>query len=226
MKIGINSYTANNNFELIDSLYQDGLIDMYECSKHFYKKNRYHINKLQVPCETFSSLIVGEYDLTDNFEFFLFVEEFEETIKMAKDVGATKLMFGLAKYRTNLSSNHHELFNMLVDIAKNNGMTLLYEAISPDLHKNEFITNHDELIKFSREHGINEIHVDFGTLRSNNENFRDIAKKIKISNIHFPYGEFSLDEVKDHDISIENYSSEILSAERLSDYLNYLKNLN
>ena len=100
------------------------------------------------------------------------------------------------------------------------------ESNFTQVHKNEFITNHDELIKFSREHGINEIHVDFGTLRSNNENFRDIAKKIKISNIHFPYGEFSLDEVKDHDISIENYSSEILSAERLSDYLNYLKNLN
>ena len=73
MKIGINSYTANNNFELIDSLYQDGLIDMYECSKHFYKKNRYHINKLQVPCETFSSLIVEDYDITDKFEFFLLI---------------------------------------------------------------------------------------------------------------------------------------------------------
>lgn len=223
MKIGVNSFTVNNDIDILKSLRHSGLIDTYECSKYFYKKYSYCIDKLDIPCETFSSLITKDYDINDDVDWFLFIEEFEETIKMAKDVGATKLMFGLSRFRNNLTNNHYELFGTLVNIAKQNNMTLLYEAISPKLFKNDFLRTHDELIEYSIAHDIDSIHVDFGTLRSNGESFGNIADKIKVSNIHFPYGELDISEVKNHDISIENYNNKKLSVYDIADYLRKIK---
>jgi len=47
----------------------------------------------------------------------------------------------------------------------------MYEAISKD----PFISSHKELIEFSKRLGIDGIHVDFGTILQNNEDFKEIV---------------------------------------------------
>lgn len=217
MKIGLNSLTVNNDITILNGV--SALIDMYECSKPFYLEHKDVINKLDIPCDTMSSLITGTYDLHDAAGKKSFMHEFEETMQIAKDLGTTKLMFGLARYRTNINDDALKFFDELVDITNDNNLILMYEAISPKLYTNKFICNHKELINYTDQHKLKGIHVDFGTILAENESFVEIAKQGNVINIHFPFGEEDLSEVSGYNISIENYTGNKLTYDDVIDYL-------
>ena len=217
--IGVNGYTINNDVDLLLTLHNAGLISTYECNRQMFITNRQVLRRGVVTCNTFSSLISGNYDISTKQGREDFKKEFCETISFANDVGATKLMFGMARYRTDMTTDKLKFLEELVLLARDMNKVLLYEAIALTLHHNEFLGTHDELIQFSKEHNIGEIHVDYGTLLANSESFNDIASKIKVSNIHFPYGKLDIDEVMGYNISIENYNSVPLTEAEITNYL-------
>ena len=62
-KIGLNSMTFNNDINILKNLKKD--IDTYECTKPFLLQNYLKLLDIGIECQTFSSLIVNEYDLTN-----------------------------------------------------------------------------------------------------------------------------------------------------------------
>lgn len=200
---GINSWSLKNNFDDLLEISKYGLFESYECAKPFYMANIKRLSKINLKCSCLSSLIVGDYDLSNKLDVNDFILEFKESCLMALDLGAKKMMFGLARLRKNINSDKIKLFKELVYIANDYNLKLLYEAI----HGDGFIKNHDELIDFSKSVGLTEIHVDFNTVMKNNESYDTICNKIKVSNVHYPIGktlQFCYDRC---DISLENYNN-------------------
>ena len=96
-------------------------------------------------------------------------------------------------------------------------MKLLYEAIS----NSKFLPNHKELIKFTKEHNLDGIHVDFGTLINENESLEDLAKETNILNIHAPFG-LIIKNIP-FDISYENYTKKSLTEKEIKEFLEQIK---
>lgn len=186
-----------------------------------YLNNKNVLRNLNIRCDTFGSLVTGDYNLDTVEGRIGFFNEFLETISFADDIGAYKLMFGLARYRQEMDSDKLKFFKELREVAKDRDKILLFEAISS--YGNKFLTNHKELIEFSKEINLSGIHVDFGTLRDCHESFTEISKQINVINIHFPYGEYNTTEVENFDISIENYTNKKLSVNDLVDYFSKIK---
>lgn len=220
--IGVNGLTINNSVDTLLTLYAEGLIDTYECNRRMYLDNRNILSNCNIKCDTFGSLITGNYDLDTIDGRLKFFNEFLETIDFADDIGATKLMFGLARYRQSINETKLKFFKDLIEVSKKRGKILLFEAISS--YGNKFLTNHKELIDFSIKNNIKGIHVDYGTLRDCHESFTDISSHFKVLNIHFPYGEYNTADVKNFDISIENYTNQKLTITELSKYLEIIRN--
>lgn len=201
--LGINSWSLKNNFDDLLEISQYGLFESFECAKPFYIANIKRLDKINLKCSCLSSLIVGNYDLSNVFDVNNFILEFKESCLMALDLGAKKMMFGLERLRKNMTLDKVKIFKDLVYIANDYNLKLLYEAI----HSDGFIKNHDELIDFSKSVGLNEIHVDFGTILKNNESYNNICNKIKVSNVHYPIGETLQICYDQCDISLENYNN-------------------
>lgn len=210
MKIGINSLTFNNDFSVLQKI--KPFIDTLEPTKRFYLENPQLI-KENIPMETMGSLIVGDYDLTNINDRKSFINELKETCTMCEDLGISKMMFGMSRFR---KSPNLKFFEELYYICKDKNKILMYEAISKD----PFISSHKELIEFSKRLGIDGIHVDFGTILQNNEDFKEIEKSYNILNIHFPFG---MQPNINHNISLENYSGTKLSQKEIENWLKNLK---
>lgn len=196
--IGICSNSLNNSYsDLIDI---QEYFDFYECSKYFYISNFRKIDTVKLPCNCFSSLVAGNYNLNDKNERGLFVKEFVDSCKMSLDLNCHKLMFGLLRFRRQVNQDIYKLFEELCYIAYNYHQVLLYEALSPKVG-NTFIKNHSELIEFSKQHNIPSIHVDYKTLVLEKEKISEL--NYPISNIHYPIGiPITLDNV-----ALENYNN-------------------
>ena len=97
--------------------------------------------------------------------------------------------------------NIKEIFTEEEQDKKSYDIDLLYEAISEKCG-NKFLTTHKELIEFSKENDVSSIHVDYNTLRLNNEKISDI--EYPISNIHYPLG---IEVCLEMDVSLENYDN-------------------
>ena len=201
--LGINSWSLKNNFDDLLEASNYGLFESYECAKPFYMANIKRLSKIDLKCSCLSSLIVGDYDLSNKLSINDFILEFKESCLMALDLGAKKMMFGLSRLRKNMTPDKVKLFKELVYIADSSNLKLLYEAIPGD----EFIKNHDELIDFSKSVGLNEIHVDFNTIMKNNESYNNICNKIKVSNVHYPVGISLRYFSSECDVSLENYNN-------------------
>lgn len=193
--LGICTNSLNNCFDDLLDIQQ--YLDTFECSKTFYIDNFQKIDRIKLNCSCFNSLILGNYDLTTPSGRKHFVTEFEETCRMANDLNCKKLMFGLLRYRKVINSDITKLFIELIDIANDYKLALLYEALS----ESQWITNHSQLIDFSKHHNLPSIHVDFGTLKNEHETFNDL--RYNISNIHYPIG---LPIMYDN-VSLENYNN-------------------
>lgn len=201
--LGINSWSLKNNFDDLLETSNYGLFESYECAKPFYMANIKRLSKINLKCSCLSSLIVGDYDLSNKLDINDFILEFKESCLMALDLGAKKMMFGLSRLRKNMTPDKVKLFKELVYIADSSNLKLLYEAIPGD----EFIKNHDELIDFSKSVDLNEIHVDFNTIIKNNESYNNICNKIKVSNAHYPVGIPLRHFSSECDVSLENYNN-------------------
>lgn len=205
--IGINSWSLKNNFEDLVEISSYNFFDSYECSKPFFLENYNKLDKLNLKCSCLSSIITGNYDLGIKNDREKFIEEIKESCEISNYLGTNKMMFGLSRFRQNINSDKIKFFKELIFIAKNYDIKLLYEAIPND----EFIKNHEELINFSKECGLNEIHVDFGTILKNCEDYTEIYKKAKVINIHYPIGDskypFGYPIIYDGDLSLENYNN-------------------
>ena len=201
--LGINSWSLKNDFDDLLEASNYGLFESYECAKPFYMANIKRLSKIDLKCSCLSSLIVGDYDLSNKLSINDFILEFKESCLMALDLGAKKMMFGLSRLRKNMTPDKVKLFKELVYIADSSNLKLLYEAIPGD----EFIKNHDELIDFSKSVGLNEIHVDFNTIMKNNESYNNICNKIKVSNVHYPVGISLRYFSSECDVSLENYNN-------------------
>ena len=214
-KIGLNSMTFNNDINILKNLKKD--IDTYECTKPFLLQNYLKLLDIGIECQTFSSLIVNEYDLTNKSDRCRFLKEFKETCILANDLGCSKLMFGMERFRKVINDDILKFFVELLDVAKDYNMKLLYEAIS----NSKFLPNHKELIKFTKEHNLDGIHVDFGTLINENESLEDLAKETNILNIHAPFG-LIIKNIP-FDISYENYTKKSLTEKEIKEFLDQIK---
>lgn len=202
MKIGLNSYTFNNDIKILKNI--KNLINTIECSKIFYKENYKELEKLNIECQTFNSLIIGNYELPRDCSSFK--KELKETCLMANDFGVKKLMFGMARFRTDPGLEN--FFIELVEECRNFGLILMFEAIPKNYLNNKWLCNHSELIEFSKRNNIEGIHIDFGTLYKNNESFDKIQSEYNILNIHYPIGKI-IDI--NYNVSLENYTNKKLS---------------
>lgn len=201
--LGINTWSLKNNFDDLLEISKYNLFESYECAKPFYMANIKRLSRIGLKCSCFSSLIVGDYDLSNKLDVNDFILEFKESCLMTLDLGAEKMMFGLSRLRKNMTPDKVKIFKELAYIANDYNLKLLYEAIYND----EFIKNHDELIDFSKSVGLNEIHVDFNTIIKNNESYNDISSKIKVSNVHYPVGVPLQRFSSECDVSLENYNN-------------------
>lgn len=195
--IGIATNSIRNNFDILLDIQE--YVDCFECSKYFYTEHFKELDKINLPCSCFASLVIGNYDLTYSDDRKRFITEFIDTCKMSNDLNCHKMMFGLLRFRLNVNEDILKLFEELVYIARDNKQTLLYEALSKRIGS-KFLTNHSELIDFSRKHGIESIHVDYKTLTFENEKLGEIP--YPISNIHYPIG---IPVIIDNDVTLENY---------------------
>ena len=197
--IGINSLSLNDDFNSFKELQK--YFDFFECSKRFYLNNIERFEEIEIPCSCLSSLIIGNYDIDNKYESNLFIREFIDSCEIAKELDCKKMMFGLLRYRKTMSERKRNIFKELIQIAKSYDIDLLYEAISEKCG-NKFLTTHKELIEFSKENEVSSIHVDYNTLRLNNEKISDI--EYPISNIHYPLG---IEVCLEMDVSLENYDN-------------------
>lgn len=196
--IGINSLSINNDFNALMEL--QSVFDGYECAKSFYIKNYRYLDLIKIPCTCFSSLVMGNYDLHSAEGRKKFLTEFIESCNMSNDIGSSKMMFGLLRYRKNISDDIIHFFEELVEVAKEHKQMLLFEALSLKTG-NKFLTNHNELIDFSKKMNIPCVHVDFRTLQLEHECMDKL--KYAIGNVHYPIGiPVMLDNV-----SLENYDN-------------------
>lgn len=217
MKIGLNSMTFNNDIEILKNM--KTYIDTYECTKLFLLENKQLLD-LDIKCDTFSSLIVGKYDLSKSSDEREFTKEFRETCTMANDLGCTKLMFGMERFRKCIDKDVLDYFVRLIDIAKEYNLSLLYEAITDSL----FLPTHKSLVEFSSKHHLDGVHVDFGTMFSNKYDYsiEDILSKTKILNAHVPFG-LIIKNIP-FDVSFENYTKNKLSEKDIKEFLEKLRN--
>jgi hypothetical protein len=232
MKLGLNSTTFNNDTNLLNKLLSENLIQKFEVTKLFYLNNKKYLEKIcdSKNCETFSSLIINDYNLNDVNDRKKFLSEFCETCKMASDLGCSNLMFGMARFRENVNDNIYNFFKQLLYVAKEYNLNLLYEALSNKNTKVNWINNHFELIDFSKNL-TDKIHIDFGTIKNENEDFGLIydeccRNNIKIHNVHYSFADNIIPEIilLDLDISLENYTDKCLDEQEIINKLNELKN--
>lgn len=223
MLIGINSFTANNDFNIIKNLKDLNLIDTYECSIPFYNDYYHKLDSLDLQCSALSSIIQGSFDLTKPYDRYHFTSKLLDAIKIAKNIGTNKLMFGLAKYRSIVNNDIIKFFEELFYIAQDENTILLYEAISNKAVNNNFITNHHQLIALYNKLNCNTIHVDFGTLYNEHEIFENIVKQKNVINIHYPIHAGSLKYALNHNISLENYTNTTLSERNIIDLITNLR---
>lgn len=214
MSIGINSLTFNNNISTLRNIRE--LVDTVECSKSFFRENWRELQRLDIRCETFSSLVAGQYTLPrDNAAFRT---ELLETCAMARDAGVRKLMFGMARFRTDPALA--PFFAELVCECRARGLILMYEAIPRGYLGNQWLCTHRELIDFTRKNGIQGVHVDFGTIHRNGEHFEEIASQCNVINVHYPFG---IPVTINNDVSLENYTSKKLSEQEIIEWLKTLR---
>lgn len=211
-KIGINTLSINNDFNLLNEV--KSLLDTFECSKRFYLENHNRIGKLNLECTVFSSLILGDYDISTFQGRKDFLNEYNETILMAKDLGVTKFMFGLSRFRRLKSTDTISFFKELIEYTKIHDIKLMYEAISPKLYANDFLKNHKELQEFSKECNLDYIHFDYGTARAENEQITDVD--LKIINVHYPFEPINIP----YDVSFEGSN---ITKEFLINFLNGIR---
>jgi len=215
-KIGINSLTFNNDINILKNI--KDLIDTCEYTKKFYLDNSKELSKINVKCDVLSSLVINQYDLLNPEDRNKFTVELRDTCNIAKDIGVTKLMFGMARFRKNINNDIVNFFEQLYHQCEDMGLLLMFEAISPKCYENNWLKNHSELISFSKKINAPGIHVDFGTILNENECFSDISNKYNIVNVHYPFGK-DITEIRGYDISLENYTNKKLTEEEIIQYL-------
>lgn len=219
-KIGLNSLTFNNDISILRNV--KNLIDTCEYTKKFYLDNSIELHKLDIKCDTISSLIINQYNLLDPYDRNKFDAELSDTCNIAKDIGASKLMFGMARFRKVINQDIMKFFEQMYYKCNDSGLELMFEAISPKSFENNWLKNHTELIDFSKKIGAKGIHVDFGTIINENENFESISNKYNIINIHYPFGKDIQSIINNYDISFENYTNKKISENDIIKYLGCL----